>query len=118
MSLSLMQLVDDFAAGLFAADAKHPVFTSRTGREYRPGIGPHGEDRAVALILREMRAANPVRYRASGQHLPYPGSKQKCDLWLGDPLEWAVEVKMARFFGDNGKSDDTALKDLLSPYEA
>jgi len=24
---------------------------------------------------------------------------------------------MARFFGDNGKPDDTSLKDLLSPYE-
>jgi hypothetical protein len=27
-----------------------------------------------------------------------------------------VEVNMARFRGDNGKPDDTALKDLLSPY--
>ena len=25
---------------------------------------------------------------------------------------------MARFKGDNGKPDDTALKDILSPYES
>jgi hypothetical protein len=33
-------------------------------------------------------------------------------------VAWAIEVKMARFRGDNGKPDDTSLKDLLSPYEA
>jgi hypothetical protein len=37
-------------------------------------------------------------------------------LGIGDPLEWAIEIKMARAFGDNGKLDDTWLKDLLSPY--
>jgi hypothetical protein len=118
MLLSLQQFVDDFAAGLLAADAKRPTFTSRTGREYRPGIGPHGEDRAAELVLREMRSANPARYRVAGQHLRYPGSTQSCDLWFGEPLEWVIEVKMARFFGDNGKPDDTSLKDLLSPYDA
>lgn len=71
----------------------------------------------MTLVLAEMRLANPMAYEHAGQGLPYPGARQKCDLWFGDPLEWAVEVKMARFFGDNGKPDDTALKDLLSPYE-
>jgi len=46
----------------------------------------------------------------------YPHSRLKCDLGIGEPLEWAIEVKMARAFGDNGKLDDTWLKDLLSPY--
>ena len=32
-------------------------------------------------------------------------------------MQWVLEVKMARFKGDNDKPDDTALKDLLSPYE-
>lgn len=40
-----------------------------------------------------------------------------CDLVCdGDPL--AVEVKMARPNGDNGKPDDTSIKDVLSPYES
>ena len=52
-----------------------------------------------------------------GQFAPYPDQpRQKCDLYFGDPLEWVVEAKMARFRGDNGKPDDTSLKDLLSPY--
>src|SRR5262249_48955331 len=115
--IAIDELVADFAAALQVADARKPVFVSRTGRAYQPGIGPHGEDRAVALILAEMKAANMQRYAAFGQGLVYPGSKQKCDLWIGDPIEWVVEIKMARFFGDNGKPDDTSLKDLLSPYE-
>lgn len=37
---------------------------------------------------------------------------------MGDPCEWAIEVKMARLSGDNGKPDDTSIKDILSPYES
>src|SRR5437660_1785484 len=32
--------------------------------------------------------------------------------------EWAVEVKMGRFRCDNGKPDDTGIKDLISPFRA
>ncbi len=31
--------------------------------------------------------------------------------------EWMLEIKVARFQGDNGKPDDTAIKDILSPFE-
>jgi hypothetical protein len=37
---------------------------------------------------------------------------------LGEIPEWAIEVKMARLSGDNGKPDDTSIKDILSPYES
>jgi hypothetical protein len=37
---------------------------------------------------------------------------------VGQPYEWVVEIKMARLRGDNGKPDDTAIKDILSPYES
>jgi hypothetical protein len=40
----------------------------------------------------------------------------RCDIGLGGPTEWAVEVKMARPFGDNAKPNDNHLKALLSPY--
>jgi hypothetical protein len=52
----------------------------------------------------------------SGDRLVYPNSRQACDLWFGSPTEWAVEVKMARVVGDNGKPDAGASKDLLSPF--
>jgi hypothetical protein len=115
--LSLAEIVADFARALAAADERRPVYVSRSGRAYQPGIGPHAEDMAVELVLTEMRARAPGRYEHSGRGLLYPRSKQKADLWIGRPLEWIVEAKMARFFGDNGKPDDTAIKDLLSPYD-
>lgn len=117
LPLDLGLIVRDFAAGFSEADARRPVFVSRTGRAYQPGLGPHGEDRAMALVLAEMQGAHPDRYQPAGQGLSYPGSRQKCDLWIGNPAEWAIEVKMARFFGDNGKLDDTSIKDVLSPFE-
>lgn len=41
---------------------------------------------------------------------------QKCDLVLEG--EWAVEVKMLRCLGDNGKPNDNILMHILSPYPA
>jgi hypothetical protein len=115
MVVSLEQLTLAMAAGFRAADGRSPQHISRTGRAYRPGIGPHSENAAVALVLAELGDLLPGT--ASGQFLPYPNApRQKCDVWFGRPLEWAIEVKMARFRGDNGKPDDTAVKDLLSPY--
>jgi hypothetical protein len=69
------------------------------------------------MVLEEMRRAHPGVFDPCGQGLPYPGSRQRCDLWFGEPICWAIEVKMARFYGDNGKLDDTAIKDLLSPFD-
>jgi hypothetical protein len=115
MALSLQQLTQAMAVGFQMADSRSPQHVSRTGRAYRPGIGPHSENAAVALVLAEL--ADLLPEAVCGQFLPYPNApRQKCDVWCGRPLEWAVEVKMARFRGDNGKPDDTAVKDLLSPY--
>ena len=58
---------------------------------------------------------HPGRF-VGGEPVRYPTSRQTCDIGLGSPLEWAIEVKMARAYGDNGKPDDTWIKDLLSPY--
>jgi hypothetical protein len=118
-TVELDRFVDDVAAAFTKADGYRPVWASRTGRQYQAGIGPHAEDAAVGLMLRELRQIAPYKSITCGQFLPYPNApRQKCDIWVGDPTEWAVEIKMARFKGDNGKPDDTALKDLLSPYES
>lgn len=47
--------------------------------------------------------------------VPYAGARQVCDVVLAN--EWMIEVKMARFYGDNNKPDDTSLKDFLSPFD-
>jgi hypothetical protein len=49
----------------------------------------------------------------------YPESpRRKCDLCLGvaPNWDWAIEVKMIRFLGDNGKLNDNILMHVLSPY--
>jgi hypothetical protein len=118
-AIALHALVADIATAFTWADAHSPVAVSRSGRTYQPGIGPHAENAAVALMLEELHRIEPYTALPMGQFLRYPHApRQKCDLWLGDPVQWALEVKMARFKGDNGKLDDTALKDLLSPYDA
>jgi hypothetical protein len=116
-SLDLITIVEDFAVGLKRADALSPQAISyRSGKSYRPGIGPHGENAAVQLVLNQMRRIRPTIYVSAGP-IPYPKSRLQCDLGIGNPTEWAIEVKMARAFGDNGKLDDTYIKDVLSPYD-
>jgi hypothetical protein len=115
--VELAQIVTDFASGLKGADALSPqAVSSRSGKAYQPGIGPHGENAAVKLVLNQMRRLRPGNYE-SARPVQYPSSRLQCDLGVGDPLEWVIEVKMARAFGDNGKLDDTYVKDILSPYE-
>jgi hypothetical protein len=71
----------------------------------------------MALMIAQLQVTPPYLSACIGQFAPYPEApRQKCDFWIGDPLQWAIEVKMARFKGDNGRPDDTAIKDLLSPY--
>src|SRR5262245_5721422 len=102
--IELQDIVDAFAKALAAADARRPVAVSpRSGHMYQPGIGPHPEERAVDLVMRELASDRPD-WR-SQVRVCYPGSRTTCDWLLGDPLEWAIEIKMARPNGDNGKPD-------------
>src|SRR5262249_7551511 len=116
--MDLAAIVAALARGLLAADGLRPVALShRSGRAYQPGIGPHAENAAVALALASI--GDEALLGFCGQFAPYRGlPRQKCDLWVGKPYEWVIEIKMARLRGDNGKPDDTAIKDILSPYES
>jgi hypothetical protein len=113
--MDLAEIVTQFAAAMTLADGRKPIAVSpRSGRTYQPGIGPHPEDRAVDLVVAELAHLRPdwhIRLRVC-----YPDSKQTCDMLIRDPGEWAIEVKMFRPNGDNGKPDDTAIKDILSPF--
>ena len=115
--MELDELTRDFAAGMVAADALRPQASShrREGVTYQPGIGPFAEDAAVRLTLEQMLAQRPGRYETTGK-VRYPAGSKTCDLGLGDPLEWAIEVKLARVGRDNGTYEDTAVKKILSPY--
>ncbi|GCE16990.1 hypothetical protein KDK_07900 [Dictyobacter kobayashii] len=85
---------------------------------YSPGIGPHTETETINLVIGELVALYPDRYENYSIQVPYAETRQKCDICLGkaDNWEWIIEVKMVRFFGDNGKPADTIITHLLSPY--
>jgi hypothetical protein len=107
-------LARDFAAGVMLADAQMPTWGG-----YRPGLGPHTEVQTVALVMAELARTHPETYGAVRTGVPYPNwPRQKCDLHIApsDGRAWAIEVKMLRFMGDNGKPNDNMLMHNLSPY--
>jgi hypothetical protein len=103
----LAGLVTDFARGIEAADSQAPVASnSRTGVSYQPGIGPHAEAQTVKLVMAHLADADPERYASHRLGVPCAdGTRQACDVCLDgpEPWEWAIEVKMLRLMGDNGK---------------
>jgi hypothetical protein len=117
---ALAQITNAFAAGLVMADAHRPqAVSARTGRIYQPGIGPHSEPSAVQLVMTELAKESPEEFGQYETGVPYPSSPgRRCDLILRyRDSAWAIEVKMARFKGDNGKPADEMLMHLISPYE-
>jgi hypothetical protein len=123
MSLELDRFVHDFAGALMAADAARPCATNaRSKVAFQLGIGPHSEAQTVKLVGTELERLGPPTY---GHRLTYGVAypevpRQKCDLCVGSApyWEWAVEIKMLRILGDNGKANDNILMHLLSPYPA
>lgn len=115
--VDLGQIVRDFALAMETVDHRRPQAASHrdAARLYQPGIGPFGEDAAVAMTVAEMQAADKNAYTDAGKRR-YPGSSHVCDLALGTIPDWAIEVKLARLGRDNGTYEDAAIKKILSPY--
>lgn len=117
----LEELVADYALGMQLADKKEPQAVNQRSKEaYQIGIGPHTESDTVSLVFNELRSLYPEKYLNKIHfNIPYKvNRRQKCDLCIGheDQWDWAVEIKMLRFMGDNGKSNDNILMHILSPY--
>ncbi|MGE3151263.1 MAG: hypothetical protein AB7G48_01445 [Nitrospiraceae bacterium] len=100
--MTLVELVADFADGLVAVDS-----TRTPHKEFHPGIGPYGEAQAVSAALKQMKTKKPELYaRAATKRLPDI-------LILG---HWALELKIVRPFGDNGKPAEHWSENVLHPY--
>jgi hypothetical protein len=108
-------LAELFAIGVALADAQRPIATNaRSGASYQPGIGPHTESQTTRLALDAVAGSRGVQYASE---VPYPTSpRTKCDVCVSEPDAWAVEIKMLRMMGDNGKPNDNMLMHILSPY--
>lgn len=121
MPLELRLFVKDFAEGLILADAKRPqALSSRSRKAFAPGIGPHSEKATIELVMAELEEAYPDRYSSYVMNVPYEESRQRCDLVLEDETgwSWAIELKLFRLLGDNGKVNDNMLMHILFPYPA
>lgn len=117
--LALSEFVIDFAAAMSAADAARPVAVRHGGGgTFAPGIGPHPENEVVSMCLTRMAESKPSKYESHKLRVRYPGSRAECDLCLGNAQawDWAIELKLLRFLGDNGKQNGHMLMHILSPY--
>jgi hypothetical protein len=93
--LTLVKLIADI---LKEFDSERPVH-----KNFQPGIGPFGEPQIVAELARRLTSKGvPAR------------TKRIPDLAVAD--EWAIEFKIVRPFGDNGKEAENWSVNLLHPY--
>jgi hypothetical protein len=99
--MNLEELVLDFAEALVHIDASGEGF-----RSFQPGVGPYGEPQLVKLIAAQFNRL--PKYRGAVR------TKRTPDLLI--PNEWAIEVKITRPFGDNGREAENWSVNLLHPY--
>ncbi len=100
--MDLAEVVKDVADALVSIDRSAVAF-----KEFRPGVGPYGEPQLLRRLSAELNA------------LPSYGgivcTKRCPDLLVRG--WWALEFKLGRPFGDNGKEAENWSVNLLHPYE-
>ncbi len=99
--MNLDELVTDVTAALVKIDSSRQCF-----RTFQPGVGPYGEPQLVKLIAAHLNQLPNYHGTVRTKRCP--------DLLI--PNEWAVEFKITRPFGDNGKEAENWSVNLLHPY--
>ena len=99
--MSLPELLSDIAAILVLIDRDAVPF-----KDFQPGVGPYGEPQLLKLV-----SGHLVLDEKYG-----PGVKTAKTPDLLVPDRWALEFKLARPFGDNGKVAENWSVNLLHPY--
>ena len=97
--MELTQFTNMIADILKEYDGEFPIH-----KNFQSGIGPFGEPQLVQLIAERLSARG-----VSAE------TKRTPDMAVGS--ETAVEFKIARPFGDNGKPAENWSVNLLHPYE-
>lgn len=108
--MELERVVSDFAAVLKAIDQLGPT---EPGKPFKPGIGPLTEPTLIALATATLKETKPADYSKAGPRT-YPRGRNECDIVI--PTQWAIEIKLARPFGDNGRPAERWSENLLYPY--
>jgi hypothetical protein len=99
--MELVRLICDIADEVVGIDGSGVAF-----KQFAPGVGPYGEPQLVREIARRL-----------GEREEYRGAKAKRTPDMLIPGRWALEFKIARPFGDNGKEAENWSVNLLHPYE-
>lgn len=99
--MELWEIVTDIAAGLSAFDKAGSRF-----REFQPGIGPFGEPQLVKHMAAHLNTVKKYGESVRTKRCP--------DLLI--PGKWAIEIKITRPYGDNGKEAENWSVNLLHPY--
>src|SRR5207244_2885361 len=94
-------VVNDVVEGLIVLDGCGVPF-----KQFRQGVGPYGEPELVGAVARYLNTLSVYRGAVRTKRTP--------DLLI--PGKWALECKIARPFGDNGKEAENWSVNLLHPY--
>jgi len=101
MTISLETVVEKIANALVVIDASGVGF-----RNFLPGVGPYGEPQLLTAVASRLNASLPCDGGICTKRIP--------DLLI--PEHWAIECKIARPFGDNGRPAENWSVNLLHPY--
>ena len=99
--MDLQDVILDITQALLQVDASGVPF-----RSFQPGVGPYGEPQLLKLIARHLNLLPKYKGGVVTKRTP--------DLLI--PEQWAIEFKIARPFGDNGKEAENWSVNLLHPY--
>jgi len=97
----LDRVVCDIADSLFEIDSSRVPY-----RDFQPGVGPYGEPQLVKLVASNLNKNPDYAHKVMTKRTP--------DLLISGA--WAIELKIARPFGDNGKPAENWSVNLLHPY--
>ena len=99
--MELNRVVTDIADALVAIDSARKPF-----KHFGCGVGPYGEPQLLGLIAAHLNTISEYGGKVRTKRTP--------DLLIEG--HWAVECKLARPFGDNGKPAESWSVNLLHPY--
>lgn len=99
--MELDYVIDDVLEAVFAIDLSREPF-----KDFQPGVGPYGEPQLLKLIAQYLNHLSHYSSQVVTKRTP--------DLLI--PSQWAMEFKIARPFGDNGKEAEDWSVNLLHPY--
>jgi hypothetical protein len=97
----MQQLVDDIADAIRTVDCSGIPF-----KQFQPGAGPYGEPQFTKLIASHLGTL--------AQRYPSVKTCRVPDVLI--PGQWALEFKIIRPFGDNGREAEHWSQNLLHPY--